>query len=78
MRATGPIAEDEGALTPREAEVLGLIARGLRVADVALALDLAASTVASHIKAIYRKLNISSRAEATYQAARMGLIAGKD
>ncbi|WP_113911758.1 LuxR C-terminal-related transcriptional regulator [Roseovarius dicentrarchi] len=78
FRATGPIAEDGGALTPREAEVLGLIARGLRVADVALALDLAPSTVASHIKAIYRKLNISSRAEATYQAARMGLIAGKD
>lgn len=74
FRATGPADEAGGALTQREAEVLGFIARGLRVADVALALELAPSTVASHIKAIYRKLNISSRAEATFQAARMGLI----
>eukprot|EP00873_Tetraselmis_striata_P008739 jgi/Tetstr1/429003/TSEL_018978.t1 len=76
FRATGPNTEDTAALTSRESEVLSLIARGLRVADVAQTLDLAPSTVASHIKAIYRKLNISSRAEATYQAARMGLMNG--
>lgn len=74
FRATGPIDDVEGALTHREAEVLGFIAQGLRVADVARALELAPSTVATHIKAIYRKLNISSRAEATYQATRMGLM----
>lgn len=74
FRATGPAVEDSATLTPREAEVLSLVGRGLRVADVAQALDLAPSTVSSHVKAIYRKLNISSRAEAAYQAARMGLL----
>jgi DNA-binding NarL/FixJ family response regulator len=74
FRTTGPNVEDAANLTPREAEVLSLVGRGLRVSDVAAALDLAPSTVSSHVKAIYRKLNISSRAEAAYQAARMGLL----
>lgn len=74
FRTTGPNVEDAASLTPREAEVLSLVGRGLRVSDVATALELAPSTVSSHVKAIYRKLNISSRAEAAYQAARMGLL----
>lgn len=78
FRATGPNTDDTSGLTARESEVLSLIARGLRVADVAQALDLASSTVSSHVKAVYRKLNISSRAEATYQAARMGLMSDPD
>ena len=76
FRTTGPNIDDTATLTPREAEVLSLVARGLRVADVATALELAPSTVSSHVKAIYRKLNISSRAEAAYLAARLGLLSG--
>ncbi|WP_373490597.1 response regulator [Parasphingorhabdus sp.] len=72
FRFTGPAApEDE--LTAREREVLALIGRGMRNVEVAQALDLAESTVASYIKAIYRKLGISSRAEAAWHAARLGL-----
>lgn len=74
FRATGPNTDDDYGLTPREREVLSLVGRGLRVSDVALEMDLAASTVSSHVKAIYRKLNISNRAEAAYQAARLGLL----
>jgi DNA-binding NarL/FixJ family response regulator len=74
FRTTGPNVDDGATLTPREAEVLALVGRGLRVSDVAAALELAPSTVSSHVKAIYRKLNISTRAEAAYQAARMGLL----
>lgn len=74
FRTTGPNIDDSATLTPRESEVLSLVGRGLRVADVAVALEMAPSTVSSHVKAIYRKLNISSRAEAAYQAARMGLL----
>lgn len=77
FRLTGPAAELEDALTARESEVLGLIARGLRNADVAETLALAESTVASHIKAIYRKLDISSRAEASWHATRLGLTVPK-
>ncbi|HAQ34048.1 MAG: DNA-binding response regulator [Maricaulis sp.] len=73
FRFTGPAAEPDGELTAREKEVLTLIARGLRNSDVASALGLAESTVASHIKAIYRKLDIGSRAEASWHATRLGL-----
>lgn len=69
------VLQDAGAdLTPRERDVLGLIGRGLRNADAARALGLSESTVASHIKSIYAKLGISSRAEAALQAARLGLM----
>lgn len=61
------------SLTKRETEVLALIGRGLRNSDAAKALNLTEHTVASHIKSIYSKLNISSRAEAALQAERMGL-----
>ncbi|RUT35198.1 response regulator transcription factor [Arsenicitalea aurantiaca] len=73
FQRTGPVAEPSGELTPRETEVLALIARGLRNADVAIALGLAETTIATHIKAIYRKLGISSRAEASRHASRLGL-----
>lgn len=74
FRQTGPTSEPEATLSARERDVLSLIARGLRVVDAASALDVAPSTVASHVKSIYRKLGISTRAEATLHATRMGLI----
>lgn len=73
FRFTGPVSDNEGELTPREKEVLSLIARGLRNTDVAQALNITDSTVASYIKTIYRKLGISSRAEAAWHATRLGL-----
>lgn len=73
FRLTGPAAAEDHSLTAREAEVLALIARGLRNAEAAADLGLAESTVAGYIKAIYRKLGISSRAEAAWHAARLGL-----
>lgn len=72
FRLTGPVApEDE--LTTRERNVLALIGRGLRNGEVAAELDLSENTVAGYIKTIYRKLGISSRAEASWHATRMGL-----
>lgn len=73
FRLTGPAAEPEADLTQRETEVLGMIGRGMRNSEVATALGLAETTVAGYIKAIYRKLGISSRAEASWHATRMGL-----
>lgn len=68
-------AEEEGYhLTGREREVLTLVAKGLTRKEVADLLNISAYTVADYIKNIYRKLKVSSRAEATLEALRMGLI----
>lgn len=74
FRFTGPVVDNTETLTARETQVLAQIARGLRVSDVSMALDVAESTVSSHIKAIYKKLDINSRAEATIAATRMGIM----
>lgn len=73
FQRTGPVDTESNGLTGRELEVLSLLAKGLRNADVAVALELAESTIATHIKSIYRKLGISSRAEAALHATRLGL-----
>ncbi len=79
--ATGGSGPAEGAaalsprLTEREEEVLRLIAKGYKGPEVAALLGLTAHTVSSYVRDIYRKLGISSRAEATMEAARRGLVA---
>jgi len=60
-------------LTPRELEVLVLVAQGLRNADVARRLVLSERTVAHHVSSILRKLGVRSRAEATAEAIRRGV-----
>ncbi|RNJ61581.1 MAG: DNA-binding response regulator [Porphyrobacter sp. IPPAS B-1204] len=72
FRNTGPVTE-EADLTPREREVLGHIGKGLRNQEVANLLGIGTNTVAAHIKAVYAKLGISSRAEAAWHATKLGL-----
>lgn len=62
------------ALTGREREVLAMIAQGMNVAEAASLLSLSVHTVRGYVKEIYRKLGISSRAEASLKASKMGLI----
>lgn len=64
---------DEASLTARETEVLTLIAKGMTVAETARLIALKPQTVASYVKTIYSKLNVSTRAEATLEAVRRGL-----
>lgn len=66
--------DPEAQLTAREQEVLTLIAKGYTVARVADMLGITRNTAAGYVKSIYRKLNVSSRAEATLAATRQGLI----
>jgi DNA-binding NarL/FixJ family response regulator len=61
-------------LTTRELEVLTLIGSGLMIKQVAAQLGIGYHTVNDNIKAIYRKLNIHTRAEAAAEAARRGLV----
>jgi DNA-binding NarL/FixJ family response regulator len=60
-------------LTPREREVLTLIAAGLGNAAIAARLSLAPATVGNHITSIFAKLQVTSRAEAIIQARSAGL-----
>jgi DNA-binding NarL/FixJ family response regulator len=69
-----PTGSGDSNLTSRENEVLRLIAKGFTVPQVAETLQLARNTVAGYLKDIYRKLRISTRAEATLEAARRGLV----
>jgi DNA-binding NarL/FixJ family response regulator len=61
-------------LTPRESEVLALIAKGLSYQRIADTLAMSPNTVTSHIKQIYRKLAVNSRGEAVFEAQQMGLL----
>jgi DNA-binding CsgD family transcriptional regulator len=61
-------------LTAREQEVLTLIGGGMIIRQVAARLGIGYHTVNDNIKAIYRKLNIHTRAEAAAEAARRGLV----
>lgn len=69
-----PAAPPEHNLTPREREVLTLIAKGIKLVEVADILSISHYTAGDHVKSIYLKLNISSRAEATLEATRLGLV----
>lgn len=70
----GHLLPEPVLLSPRETEVLSYIGRGLRVAETARLLNLTEHTIAGYVKSLYRKLNISSRAEAALEAARRGLV----
>lgn len=61
-------------LSRRETQVLGELARGLKIADVALTLEISEHTVGQYVKAVYSKLGISSRAEAAREAIRRNLL----
>ncbi|OIQ65283.1 transcriptional regulatory protein DegU [mine drainage metagenome] len=66
--------EEQIALTERESEVLQLVGKGYTLPEIAVQLGLSRHTVADYVKQIYRKLNISSRAEAALEAVRRGLV----
>jgi HD-GYP domain-containing protein (c-di-GMP phosphodiesterase class II) len=68
-RQSGP-----AGLTPREIEVLTLIARGSSNRDVAQALNITAKTASTHIERIYTKIGASTRSTATLFAVQHGLL----
>ena len=61
-------------LTDRENEVLLRVAKGFTLPEIGVQLNLSRHTIADYVKQIYRKLNVSSRAEAALEAQRLGLF----
>ncbi len=62
------------AITPREREILALIARGRANKEIAVALSISEDTVKRHVSHILEKLDVHDRAEATAQAIRRGIV----
>jgi len=61
-------------LTEREREVLLRVAKGFTLPEIGVQLGLSRHTIADYVKQIYRKLNVSSRAEAALEAQRLGSV----
>jgi DNA-binding NarL/FixJ family response regulator len=65
-------------LTEREAQIVGLLARGLQTKQMARALQISVKTADRHIQNAYRKMGVSSRAAAILFAMEHGLVSWGD
>lgn len=76
LAAVGTLTPRSGAaeLTPREAEVLELVARGLRNKEIAQELAITVPTVKNHVHAILGKLQVGGRREAIVRAYEQGIL----
>ena len=75
QEGTGRREEALDGLTPREREVFFLASRGLKNAEIASELYLSEKTIKTHLRNIYNKLNLASKAELRLFAVQMGLAA---
>jgi HD-GYP domain-containing protein (c-di-GMP phosphodiesterase class II) len=73
-----PRLERWAGLTAREAEVVGMLARGLQTKQVAASLGISVKTADHHIQNAYRKIGVSTRAGATLFAMEHGLVARRE
>jgi len=74
IREFHPVAEAEEGLTPREQDVLRLVAAGSLYKEIAESLSLSTHTVHTHIKHIYGKLHAHGRSDAIEKAREAGLL----
>jgi len=74
VAAVPPPVLDHERLTPRESEVLTYLSKGFTIKEIASLMGIKWFTVNDHIKSIYKKLNVSSRAEAAVLASKQGLV----
>jgi two-component system NarL family response regulator len=71
-------AQGTPRLTERELEVVRLVARGLRNAEVAARLHVSEVTVKTHLTNVFQKLGVRDRVELTLHAIRSGLVDARD
>lgn len=69
------VLEPPPQLTPRQREVLELIAAGLSTSEIASKLTVSPETVRNHLRSVFSELNVHTRLEAIVAAQRLGLLA---
>jgi len=78
LQPEAPEASSERDSTPhlsaREHEVLTLVAKGFRFPEIAELFGVSAHTVRTHVRRIYRKLEVGSKGEAVYEAVQLGIL----
>ncbi|MFG0287040.1 MAG: response regulator [Rhodopirellula sp. JB044] len=74
IRSSPPVEQIDGHLTPRELEVLELLADGLTKKEIARALNLSTSTVSTHVVHVFEKLQVPNAPAAIAKAFRSGLF----
>ena len=74
VRRQDPSSQADRVITPREEEVLQLIADGCSTPEVAEQLFISQKTVKNHLASIYQKLDARDRTQAVLQAVRMGIV----
>jgi DNA-binding NarL/FixJ family response regulator len=72
--APHPTAGPPTGLTPREAEVLTLVARGLTNSEIGASLGIATGTVKTYVNVLFGKLEVRDRVQATIRAYDLGLV----
>jgi DNA-binding NarL/FixJ family response regulator len=72
--AAAATAHQVPPVSPREHEILELIARGLSITEIGKKLEVSSHTVTTHVKNIYKKLSVHSRTEAVYEARQLGIL----
>jgi len=72
-RAAG--LEPPPRLTPRQREILDLIAAGLSTSEMATKLTISTETVRNHLRSVFKELDVHTRLEAIVKARRLGLLA---
>lgn len=73
-RTADQVQRDGITLSPRETEIVRLVARGLPTKAIATVLDVSLWTVSTHLRRVFAKLQVSSRAEMVARALEEGLI----
>lgn len=77
FQAPKPRAADEGEvphLSAREQEVLELVVKGMTYSEIGDLLSISWNTVSTHVRRIYRKLEVRSRGEAVFEALQLGIV----
>ena len=74
LKAAGPPAENDVYMTPRELEVLALLAEGASNKTIARRLNISVHTAKFHVRSVADKLDAIGRTDAVAQAARRGVI----